>query len=124
MAQVSINPQQYDLALSKGVLKFNLGQYEDAGTFFRQALDAKPGDPDASYYLGQSLIRTKRYQEAERLFKTAVEGDPASGRAKLGLAMAQFHQEKYQEALHHLSEAERSLGLLLSGAVLHPPGRV
>jgi Flp pilus assembly protein TadD len=106
MAQVSINPQQYDLALSKGVLKFNQGQYEDAGTFFRQALDAKPGDPDASYYLGQSLIRTKRYQEAEMLFKTAVEGDPASGRAKLGLAMAQYHQEKYQEALNHLSEAQ------------------
>jgi tetratricopeptide (TPR) repeat protein len=109
MAQVSINPQQYDLALSKGVLKFNQGEYVEATTFFRQALDAKPGDPDASYYLGQTLIRTKRYQDAERLFRTAVEGDPSSGRAKLGLAMAQYHQEKYQEALSHLKAAQLQL---------------
>jgi len=109
MAQVSINPQQYDLALAKGVLKFNQGQYEEAVVLFRRALEAKPGDPDASYYLGQALIRTKRYQEAETLFRTAAEGDPTSGRAKLGLAIAQYHLEKYQEALDHLNAAQTQL---------------
>src|SRR5690348_14611080 len=84
VAQVSMNPQQYELALSKGVLKFNQRQYEEAKMFFRQALEAKPGDPDAAYYLGQALIRTKRYQEAETLFRAAVDSDPSSGRAQLG----------------------------------------
>jgi TolA-binding protein len=109
MAQAPVIPQQYDLALSKGVLKFNQRQYEDAKVFFRQALDAKPGDPDAGYYLGQTLIRTKHYQEADTLFRAAVESEPSSGRAQLGLGMAQYHLEKYQEALTHLTAAQTHL---------------
>jgi Flp pilus assembly protein TadD len=105
-AQSPVAPQQYDLSFAKGVLKFNQGKYDEARSFFAEALDAKPGDMDATYYLGQSLIRTRRYPDAERVFRALVEAEPSSGKGKLGLAMAQYYQAKYMEALKNLEEAQ------------------
>jgi len=104
-----VNLQQYDLAFSKGILKFNQGRYDEAQILFTQALDAKPGDPDATYYLGQALIRTRNYAAAEQTFQRLVDSEPASGRGRLGLAMAQYYQDKHREALSNLSTAETAL---------------
>ncbi|WP_447979292.1 tetratricopeptide repeat protein [Candidatus Nitrospira bockiana] len=103
------NPQQYDLAFSKGMLKFNQGRYDEARALFTQALDAKPGDPEAGYYLGQALIRTHSYLHAEQILERLIEADPSSGRVRLSLAMAQYYQEKYREALTNLTVAEAAL---------------
>src|SRR6185436_18521951 len=72
--------QQYDLSLAKGVIQFDDGRYEEAEPLFRKALEAKPDDPEASYYLGQTLTRTKKHEEAEVIFRRMAERDAASGR--------------------------------------------
>ena len=105
----TVNLQQYDLAFSKGMLKFNQGHYEEARALFTEALDAKPGDADVAYYLGQALIRTGNYPGAEQVLQRLVDADPSSGRGRLALAMAQYHQEKYREALTNLAAAETAL---------------
>ena len=104
LARVSINPQLYDLSFSKALLAFHEGQYE-ATAFLRDALEAKPGDPDASYYLGQALIRAQHYQEAEEIYRRLTDAEPSSGRARVGLAMAQYYQERYQDVLSNLMTA-------------------
>ena len=105
LARVSINPQLYDLSFSKALLAFHEGQYEAATAFLRDALEAKPGDPDASYYLGQALIRAQDYGEAEEIYRRLTDAEPSSGRARVGLAMAQYYQERYQDALSNLMTA-------------------
>jgi len=62
-AQVALPSESYDLNFSKGLADFGLGRYESAENLFRKALEAKPGDPKATFYLGQSLTRAKKYGE-------------------------------------------------------------
>lgn len=108
-AAETVNLQRYDLAFSKGILKFNQGRYDEAQILFTQALDAKPGDPDATYYLGQALIRTRNYAAAEQTLQRLVDTEPSSGRGRLGLAMAQYYQDKHREALTNLTAAQAAL---------------
>nr|MBI3612639.1 tetratricopeptide repeat protein [Nitrospirota bacterium] len=68
-AQAQEALEVYELNYSRGAMAFGLGNYEQAETFFRAALEAKPDDPEASNYLGQSLLRRKQYAEAEALFR-------------------------------------------------------
>jgi tetratricopeptide (TPR) repeat protein len=98
--------QQYELTLSKGLVKFGKGEYADAEALFRQALQLKPGDPEATEHLAQTLIRLKRYGEAEELFSKIAAQQP-SGETLLGLAIAQYYQEKHSDALESLERAER-----------------
>lgn len=109
LAQPSVDPQLYELPLSKGMLKFNQARYQEAEAFFRQALEAKPDAPEAAYYLGQSLLRAKKYADAEDVFQRQLHIDPASGRARLGLGIAQYYQGKYQDALSSLESAQAEL---------------
>ena len=99
--------QTFDLSLTKGLVHFADGQYEDAERLFRQALKAKPGDRHASLYLAQTLIRTKQPAAAESLFRQVLTADPTAGKAWLGLGIAQYQQEKYQEAKESLAAAEQ-----------------
>lgn len=99
--------QTYDFSLTKGLIRYGDGQYDEAERLFRQALQAKPGDPVATEQLAQTLLRTKHYGEAEDLFRQILQTTPASGRAWLGLGIAQYHQERYEEARSSLAEADK-----------------
>lgn len=101
--------QNYDLNFAKGLVKFGDGQYEESEKLFRNALKAKPGDPEAMDYLGQTLIRLKKYSDAELIYRDMLAKDPGSGRAFLGLGIAQYHQGKFDDALTSLAAAEKAL---------------
>lgn len=105
----SPDPEAYELNLSKGILAFGNEQYEQAEHLFTAALAARPGDPEASNYLGQTLIRLKKYEAGERVFRALLEVDPASGQALLGLGVIQYNQARYTEALSNLTAAQKSL---------------
>jgi tetratricopeptide (TPR) repeat protein len=107
-AQVALPSESYDLNFSKGLAEFELRQYDSAEKFFRKALEAKPGDPEAAFYLGQSLTRAKKYGEAEAVFRRLLEMKPGSGRAYLGLGIVLYNQERYREALNSLALAEKA----------------
>ncbi len=117
IAQGPIASQNYDLSYAKGLVAFDSERYEEAEALFRMALEAKPGDPNASYYLGQTLLRAKKFQEAKSVFRTLLDADPTSGRTWLGLGIVQYNQETYQAALTSLALAEERLLEDCSGLV-------
>ena len=100
--------EDYELNYSRGAAEFGRGRYEPAEAFFRSALQAKPDDPEASAYLGQTLLRRKQYGEAETVFRRMLAVDPSSGPAWLGLGILQYHQKRYQEAKESLLAAEKA----------------
>src|SRR5207249_12088454 len=63
--QGPLSSETYDLNFSKGLAEFESRRYDSAEKFFRKALEAKPGDPQATFYLGQTLTRAQKYGEAE-----------------------------------------------------------
>jgi tetratricopeptide (TPR) repeat protein len=109
VAQTAVDQQTYELSMAKGLVKFGDSQYAEAEALFRLALKAKPGDFEASDYLGQTLIRSRKYSEAEEIYQRLLKADPSNAKAMLGLGIAQYHQGKYKEALANFSNAEKAL---------------
>ena len=101
--------REYDFDLSKGIVLFNSERYGEAERYLSEAFKAKPGDPTAGYYLGQSLLRLRRYQPAEERFREILRRHPEDARARMGLGMALYHQERYTDALANLTMAEQTL---------------
>ncbi|MBD0316391.1 MAG: tetratricopeptide repeat protein, partial [Nitrospiraceae bacterium] len=107
--QAAEEPREYDFDLSKGIVLFNSERYGEAERYLSEAFKAKPGDPTAGYYSGQSLLRLKRYQPAEERFREILRRHPQDARARMGLGMALYHQERYTDALANLTMAEQTL---------------
>jgi tetratricopeptide (TPR) repeat protein len=99
--------ETYDFTMSKGIVEFGRGHYEPAAQMFERARNAKPGDLEASDYLGQTYLRLKKYREAESLFQSIVQSDAKAAPAWLGLGLAMSQQGKYREALNALRRAEQ-----------------
>jgi tetratricopeptide (TPR) repeat protein len=97
----------YELNFSKGLIAFEAGRLAEAEELFTRALIAKPGDADAGYYLGQTLLRLRKFAAAEQVFRQILETEPASHRALLGLAIALYNLEQDRAALEALERAER-----------------
>jgi tetratricopeptide (TPR) repeat protein len=108
-ASAVTDPEQYDLALTKGLARFKQEQFGEAERFFREALAAKPGDSEASYHLGRTQIRLQRYEAARETFRSLLLNDPRSGRAYLGMGMASYYDGRFQDALTNLEQAETLL---------------
>ena len=107
-AESPVDVETYDFSISKGLVEFGKGRYDQAHALFERALKAKPGDLNASDYLGQTLLRLKKYETAETIFQQLVDANPQSGRALLGLGIAQSNLGKYNDALTSLSAAEKA----------------
>lgn len=105
-AAAQVPNETHDFSMTKGVVEFGRGHYEQAANFFEQARQATPGDPEASEYLGQTLLRLKRYSEAEGLFHDVTVSHPTRAQSWLGLAIAQSQLGKYHEALKSLEQAQ------------------
>ena len=70
------------------------------------ALKAQPGDPRASYYLGNLLYDKRRYSEAVTLWQQAVQGDPGFSVPWRNLGLAAYNLEKdIDAALEHFRKA-------------------
>jgi Flp pilus assembly protein TadD len=102
-----VDPEKYDLNFAKAMSAFRKGDYEQSQSLFREALQAKPGDPDANYYLGHSLLRSGKPDEAATVFRHMLERDPQSGRALLGLGITEYNRGQYEKALDSLQAAEK-----------------
>ncbi|MCL5023707.1 MAG: DnaJ domain-containing protein [Nitrospirae bacterium] len=78
-----------DLAKSRakeGLLLFSAGRYEEAATFFGQAVYLDGTEPEYHHYLGMAFLNCKKMKPAEGSFKKALELDPTNAKygAELG----------------------------------------
>jgi tetratricopeptide (TPR) repeat protein len=98
--------ETYDYSMTKGLVLFGKGRYEEAEKLFQRAADAVPDDLDALDYLGQTQLRLKKYHAAEKTFEKSLAVKPFEGRALLGLGISQASLGKYREADESLKAAE------------------
>ena len=81
VAWAQVPNETYDFSISKGIVEFGRGHYEKAADLFEQARQAVPNDPEASEYLGQTLLHLKKYHEAEALFQNLTISHPTRAQA-------------------------------------------
>ena len=62
--------------IQKGITNLNDGNFEDALSYFEQALLIKPHDPDLWNQKGVALRSLGRYDEASECYNKSLELDP------------------------------------------------
>ena len=62
--------------IQKGVTNVNDGNFEDALSYFEQALLIKPDDPDLWNQKGVTLRSLGRYDEASECYNKSLQLDP------------------------------------------------
>jgi type IV pilus assembly protein PilF len=81
------DPNYVDAHNTLGLLRSNLGQYDEAERSFKRALGIDPGNSSALNNYGQFLCQLKRYEEGQSLFLKAVE-NPLYGNPQAALSNA------------------------------------
>ena len=64
------------ILIENGVTNLNDGNFEDALSFFEQALLLKPDDPDLWNQKGVALRSLGRYDEASECYNKSLQLDP------------------------------------------------
>ena len=62
--------------IQKGITNLNDGNFEDALSYFEQALLLKPDDPDLWNQKGVALRSLGRYDEASECYNRSLQLDP------------------------------------------------
>ena len=104
---------------NKGLELYNAWQFKEAEPVLREAVKANPGDLEAGYYLGLSVLLQDKHAEAlEILLQVKVSKDQASGVAKsavpdeyqiqLALARARLELKQNDEAWKNLEAADKA----------------
>lgn len=85
-----------------GQFSEQIGDYDSAITFYRQAFSLEPTDREVWYYvnnnLGYCLNHFEKHQEAERYCRTAIRVDPQRHNAYKNLGISLECQRHYSEA--------------------------
>lgn len=95
----------------KGNRQFDKGEYLQSVRRYEQALEAAPGNFEATYDLGGALYRTEAYDKAAQSFAAAaadtLRTDDERAEAFYNLGNARFKQEQYREALESYKQSLR-----------------
>ena len=82
------------------------GNWEQAESDFRAALELNPSQPQVLNYLGYSLVEKRiRLDEALEMIELAVAASPDSGYIIDSLGWALYRLGRYQEAVPHMERA-------------------
>lgn len=87
----------------KGNRQFARERYDLSADSYKRALESAPGNFEATYNLGNAMVRTEQYDKAEQLLTAAAADSLRSAEdraeAYYNLGNAQFAQQKLKEAL-------------------------
>lgn len=96
-------PNNPEVPLAVGLISMQIGEYEVAEQYFRQALEGGVKDDDAvRLYLGQISEERKRYDEARKWYES-VDGEQAFA-ARLRSAAVLGKENKLAEARKYLQQ--------------------
>ncbi len=96
------------LAVVLGLLTVGRNRdYRSSERIWRANLAARPGNPRAYNFLGNSLSRSRRPAEAERVFRAGLEVDHTYSPAHYNLALLLQGQGRLEEAARHYRTAVR-----------------
>jgi len=93
--------KQYEL----GLKSVNKGNYQQAATYFQEALDIYPEYLAARNDLGAQYLKMKQIDEAQKNFELVLASDPKNFNAKYNMGLVQVERRKYTEAIELLNQA-------------------
>jgi tetratricopeptide (TPR) repeat protein len=93
--------KQYELGL-KFVGK---GNFQQAATYFQNALAIYPEYLAARNDLGAQYLKLKQIDEAEKHFQIVLNNDPKNFNAKFNMGLVQVERHNYEEAISILNQA-------------------
>ncbi len=93
--------KQYEL----GLKSVNKGNFQQAATYFQQALTIYPEYLAARNDLGAQYLKLKQIDEAEKQFEIVLVSDPKNFNAKYNMGLVQVERHNYTEALALLNQA-------------------
>ncbi|MBI2307777.1 MAG: tetratricopeptide repeat protein [Rhodocyclales bacterium] len=74
------------------------GRLEAAKTCYEQGLRLAPGQPDATFLLGQLLYETGQRVQGESLMRQAIAANPSAANYWRGLAIQLYNQGRFDDA--------------------------
>ncbi|PYT19708.1 MAG: hypothetical protein DMG58_35745, partial [Acidobacteria bacterium] len=97
LAELAVNPNDYDSNLMAAVLLKQEKQYEVAFPYLKRAVEIRPGAPDARYQLGSFYVATGKLAEAELLLAELVKESPDFVEAHISLATVYYRMKRKAE---------------------------
>lgn len=84
---------------------FYYEKYNSAKDALEKALQAKPGDVDATYWLGQTLIELNDIAGAEKVYQTALQGKGSDPLLLVGMGQVELMNHKGNDARQRFETA-------------------
>ena len=81
-----------------GVFAYEDGDYQNAKSYLKRALELSPDNPYYNHYMGKTYLKTEDYQAAERYLSRAWKLDPDISGLKYDRAMLNYQTSKYSTA--------------------------
>jgi tetratricopeptide (TPR) repeat protein len=91
--------------LQTGVDFYHTQRYQQAEQEFRGLTGTEPGNADAHFYLGMTLIEQNKVEEARAEFQKANEASLSADKQKVAQARLQMAEQQMDQALGTLDEA-------------------
>jgi len=88
-----------------GFIAFHRGNYNQAVSYYQEALDLMPGFPKALHGLGQLYMETGKYDKAVKVLEKAVDKAPEEARIHLELGKAYRNIHEYNKAYKTFKKA-------------------
>lgn len=92
-------------SVDEGKKFFYYEKYNSAKDALEKALEAKPGDVDAAYWLGQTLIELKDIAGAEKVYQTALQGKGSDPLLLVGMGHVELMMHKANDARQRFETA-------------------
>lgn len=92
---------------NEGVTLLSIKEYEEAMTFFDNALKVIPNHPDFLIGKGDVYFATGNFEEAYQLFQEAIDNEPENFRAWMRAGVALLRMGKNMEALKTFEKAKQ-----------------
>jgi tetratricopeptide (TPR) repeat protein len=81
-----------------GVFAYEDGDYQNAESYLKKALELSPDNPYYNHYMGKTYLKTEEYKAAEQYFSRAWKLDSEISGLKYDRAMLNYKTSKYSMA--------------------------
>jgi len=99
LTRAEAEPENSSIRVELGNTFYDMGRYDVAVKWYREALALDPDQPLVSTDLGTSLLFLGRTDEAIDQYRSSLQSRPGHPQTLQNLGVALFAQEKYREAI-------------------------